>query len=126
MTADERLSANIENLKLLMLYNNDAEDPLAAFIHHENDNMARLRSRRMSMGDSLADALITLGKRGVQLNGIWGEHDITAKPWIEDRKAMLVASCPDSRFAEIKDAGHWVSYEAADKFNDTLKAFLKP
>jgi len=126
MTADERLQANIENLKRLMLYNHDVEDPLAAFIHIENDKMARLRSRRMSMGDSLAQALATLGQRGIQLNGIWGEHDITATPWIEDRKSMLKSCCANSKFAEIQNAGHWVSYEAHKSFNRTLKEFLAP
>jgi len=124
MTADERREANIENLKRLMLHNHDVIDPLGAFIHIENDNMARLRSRRMSMGDSLAHALGTLGERGVQLNGIWGEHDITATPWIKDRQSMLRSCCADSMFAEIKDAGHWVSFEACEKFNHTLKEFL--
>ncbi len=124
MSDAQRLEANIENLKRLMLYDHEDIDPMAAFIHIENDRMARLRSRRMSMGDSLALALEELGKNKVQLNGIWGEHDITAAPWIDDRRQMLARCCPTSRFSEIPRAGHWVSYEAADIFNETLMDFL--
>lgn len=125
MTDTERQEANIENLKRLMLYDHEVFDPLAAFIHIENDRMARLRSRRMSMGDSLAKALEVLGNNKVQLNGIWGEHDITATPWIDDRQKMLASYCSTSHFASIPDAGHWVSYEAPDVFNQTLSEFLQ-
>ena len=77
MSDDERTEAAIENLKRLMLHHLDDVDPVAIYIHLQNDKMARLRSRRMSMSDSLADALKIMGDRGVQLNGIWGAEDIT-------------------------------------------------
>lgn len=124
MSDAEKFEANISNMKSLMLYDHDNIDPLAAFIHMENDSLARLRSRRMSLGNSLAEALVDIGKHGTVLNGIWGEQDITATPWIDDRRAMLKSLSSDSQFRSIANAGHWVSFEAADTFNRTLLEFL--
>lgn len=124
MSVQQRDAANLENLKRLMIANPDNIDELAAHIHQNNDRMARLKSRKMSFGNSLAQALPILGEHGVQLNGIWGENDVTAAPWIDERRLMLEKSCPNSRFNIIESAGHWVAYEAADKFNQLLLGYL--
>ncbi len=124
MTEQQRRDANIENLKRLLIANVENVDDLAIWIHHTNDQMARLRSRNMSFGDSLARALPTLASADVALNGIWGSRDVTAAPWIFHRRELLRQHCERSRFAIIEGAGHWVAYEAAQRFNQTLLDFL--
>jgi len=124
MSDSQRVDANLENLKRLMIADVDKIDDLAIAIHNKNDRQARLRSRQMSFGDSLAQALPILGHHGVQLNGIWGAQDVTAAPWIEERRLMLKNSSQSSRFEVIDNAGHWVAYEAAEQFNQLLSNFL--
>jgi len=124
MTDSARAEANLENLKRLMIADVARIDDLAIAIHHRNDAQARLRSRQMSFGDSLAQALPKLGSSDIQLDGIWGARDVTAAPWVAERRQLLRDCCPSSRFTIIENAGHWVAYEAAEQFNSVLNNYL--
>lgn len=110
------------NVGALMLHDPDRIDELAVAIQGYNDARARIRSRRMSMGDSLWQSLPLL--QG-QLSGIWGEHDSTATPWVDLRRAALRSVHPQMSFEVISGAGHWVQYEAPDHFNQTLTGLLR-
>jgi pimeloyl-ACP methyl ester carboxylesterase len=121
MTPAERHDAHRENLVRLMLSAREAIDPLALHVHAENDRRARLRSRRMSLGDSLREALPRVRGR---VHGIWGEHDATVGPWLGERRALIEACGPASRFEVIADAGHWVQYEAPERFDAALLALI--
>ena len=57
------------------------------------------------------------------LAGIWGEHDITAVPYLAERRAKLRQFQPGATFDIIPGAGHWVQYEAADRFNELITEF---
>lgn len=121
MTDAERDAAYRHNVKTLMLYHDESVDALALAIHARNDGLARLKSRRLSLGDSLRRVLPDVRAR---LNAIWGEHDPTAVPRIEERRVMLREMHPEVDFRLIANAGHWVQYEAAAAFNETLLEML--
>jgi 2-hydroxy-6-oxonona-2,4-dienedioate hydrolase len=57
---------------------------------------------------------------GARLDGIWGGRDATAYPYVGERARALHAVQPGARFEVIDGAGHWVQYEAAERFNPLL------
>ena len=79
-----------------------------------------MRSRRFSRSGALIEALSKLRAR---LDGIWGERDATAYPHLDERARILRSVQPAARFAIVPGAGHWVQYEAADRFNALLAEF---
>jgi pimeloyl-ACP methyl ester carboxylesterase len=95
-------------------------DELAVYIQVQNAPRGRVKSRRFSRADTLARALPLIKAR---IDGIWGERDATAYPHVDDRARALRNVQPDARFGVIPGAGHWVQYEAADKFNPLLADF---
>jgi pimeloyl-ACP methyl ester carboxylesterase len=92
-------------------------DELAVYIQAQNAPRGRIKSRRFSRGDTLARVLPRIGAR---LAGIWGERDATAWPHLAERARVLQAVQPGARFEVIPGAGHWVQYEAADRFNPLM------
>lgn len=122
MSEDERISALKHNLNTLMLRHASSIDELAVYIQEWNDARSRVRSRRMSLGDSLAQALPQIEAR---VGGIWGELDITAGEFLPMRAQLIRRSQPDAPFSVIENAGHWVQYEAAEAFNEALLTHLR-
>jgi 2-hydroxy-6-oxonona-2,4-dienedioate hydrolase len=105
------------NLAALMIADPARIDELAIYIQARNAPRGRVRSRRFSRADTLLRALPQVG---AQLAGIWGERDATAWPHLDERARTLRRFQPDARFEVIPGAGHWVQYEAADRFNPLL------
>ena len=122
MSADEVSSVYRTNLERLMFADPSNVDDLAVHIQTENVANARFRSRRFASTAELRD---NLPKIRAPLAAIWGRRDATALPSPEERIAVLRQVQPDLPFALIDDAGHWVMYEAADQFNETLFAMLQ-
>jgi len=85
-----------------------------------NVERARFDSRKVSGQPSLA---IDLGKAGRPAQLIYGEHDVTAFPSIEDRAGMIREHLPDLNLHVLKNAGHWVMHEAADEVNRLIIDF---
>lgn len=121
MASEARLAAHRFNLRALMLHRDESVDELALYVHARNDARARLRSRRMSLADSLRRVLPAVS---APVHGIWGEHDITAGPYLGQREALLRELHPGCRFEVIEGAGHWVQYEASERFNEILASLL--
>jgi pimeloyl-ACP methyl ester carboxylesterase len=105
------------NLAALMIADPGQIDELAVYIQAQNAPRGRVKSRRFSRADTLARALPLVKAR---IAGIWGERDATAYPHLEDRARALRNIQPGARFEVIAGAGHWVQYEAADRFNPIL------
>ena len=105
------------NLGILMFADPARIDDLAVRLQVENVARARLKSRRFAPLDLLGPVLPPIT---VPLGGIWGERDVTAYPWVEDRRDLLRRVQPSAFFAVIPGAGHWVMYEAADAFTRVL------
>ena len=116
-SAEEALAVHRHNLGALMIADPAKIDDLAVYIQSQNAPRGRVRSRRFSRADTLARALPLVR---VPLDGIWGERDATAYPHLDERARVLRSFQPGARFEVIAGAGHWVQYEAADRFNPVL------
>ena len=117
MSPEEALAVHRHNLGALMIADPAKIDELAVYIQSQNAPRGRVRSRRFSRADTLARALPLVKAR---LDGIWGERDATAYPHLDERARVLRSFQPGARFEVIAGAGHWVQYEAADRFNPLL------
>jgi pimeloyl-ACP methyl ester carboxylesterase len=118
----EALAVHRRNLGALMIANPAKIDELAVYIQSQNAPRGRVRSRRFSRADTLALALPLVKAR---LDGIWGERDATAYPHLDERARVLRSVQPGARFEVIAGAGHWVQYEAADRFNSLLAEIVR-
>lgn len=118
---EERREAHRANLKALMFYDADRIDDLAVHLQSENTRRTRINTRRFVRSTPLKDNLPGLD---VALAGIWGEHDATAAPYLDERREFIHSLRPDAPFEVIKGIGHWVQYEGADAFNATLMRVL--
>jgi len=116
----EEFATHRYNLNQLMIADPDKIDELALYLQQTNHGRARMRSRRFSRSGALVEALPKVRAR---LDGIWGERDATAYPHVDERARILRSVQPAARFAVVPGAGHWVQYEAADRFNALLAEF---
>ena len=116
----EEFATHRYNLNQLMIADPDRIDELALYLQKTNHARARMRSRRFSRSGALVEALPRVTAR---LDGIWGERDATAYPHLAERAAVLRRFQPAARFAVVPGAGHWVQYEAADRFNELIAEF---
>jgi len=114
MTPVERAAVFHQNLGVLMFADPANIDALAIHLQAENVRRARFRSRPFAASDGLARALPAVR---VPLKTIWGTRDIVARPGVETRLAVLRRHHPELEVRLIDGAGHWVMYEAADRFN---------
>jgi len=119
--AHAQRNAHRENLAILMLADPDNIDPLAVHLQVLNAQRARTKSRPLSRMPSL---LVALPRMKARLHGIWGGSDITAHGTLGEHARVLRSLRPDASFTVIERAGHWVQYEAADRYNDALTAVL--
>ena len=117
VSAAEALAVHRHNLGALMIADPAKIDELAVYIQSQNAPRGRVRSRRFSRADTLARALPLVKAR---LDGIWGARDATAYPHLDERARVLRSFQPGARFEVIAGAGHWVQYEAAERFNPLL------
>ncbi len=116
-TVEELLAIAEHNLGVLMIADKDKIDDLAVYVQYTNAPRGRVRSRRFSRTDTLIQALPRVTAR---LSGIWGGRDAGAYPYLNERRRVLEEIQPGLRFEIIPGAGHWVAYEAADRFNPLL------
>ena len=75
----------------------------------------------MSLGNTLREVLPSLH---CELNGIWGEHDVTGTPGMQQHRELLQSLHPGIDFRVIPGAGHWVQYESSEVFNGMLLEML--
>jgi len=124
MTETEINELHRDNLKVLMFNDPASADDLAIHVHRSNVSRARVRSRRLSVSSALVDALPSISAK---IGGIWGELDVTGGgiEKINARADMFRDIQPGARFDVIEDAGHWVMYEAAAVFSETLIQHLQ-
>jgi pimeloyl-ACP methyl ester carboxylesterase len=117
---EEEFATHRFNLNQLMIHDPAKIDELALYLQKTNHARARMRSRRFSRSGALIEALPRIKGR---LDGIWGERDATAWPHLDERSRLLLRVQPGARFAVVPGAGHWVQFEAADRFNEVLTEF---
>jgi pimeloyl-ACP methyl ester carboxylesterase len=117
----ELAAVHRRNLGILMIADPAKIDDVAVHLQTENTRRTFIKSRPISRTDTLRTAL---GSVTAQINGIWGERDATAVPWLADREQLLREIQPQARFRVVPGAGHWVAYEAPSAFNATLSTLL--
>lgn len=123
LPAAEKINVHKNNLRLLMLADETAIDDLSVYIHQKNLERGRFRSRHISLGSGLLEALPDLD---VKLGGIWGELDSTAGGMngIKERRGIFRRLQPDCPFSILKGCGHWAMYEKPDEFVSSLQEHL--
>lgn len=121
MAPEELAAVFRRNLEILMVADPDTVDELALYQQTLNMRRARIKSGAYSHTDDLRRVLPQV--KGA-LKGIWGERDATSKGYIAERKALLGELHPELDFRVIEGAGHWVSYERPEEFNETLLDLL--
>jgi 2-hydroxy-6-oxonona-2,4-dienedioate hydrolase len=121
MSEAEVVAVFRQNLEVLMLADPAKVDALAIHLQRENICRARFRSRPFAPTDELARALEHVT---APLKTIWGTRDIIARPSLEARLDILRRHHPELEVRLIEGAGHWVMYEAADRFNTALLDLL--
>lgn len=121
MSREEQDAAYRHNLRLLMFADPARLDDLAMLIQRRNTERNRIRSRPISVTDRLCRALPEIRGR---INIIWGDRDVTAIGYFEPRHDLVRSIQPDAQIAMLDGVGHWVQYEDAPRFNETLLRFL--
>ncbi len=123
MSDVEKNEIHRENLQILMLADAAHIDELAVYAHRKNVARSRVRSRPMSLGNHLVEALPGIRAK---LGGIWGVHDATGggRDEILKRRDIFAAHQKDVPFKIIEDAGHWVMYERPEEFEAALLGIL--
>jgi len=116
-TDAEKAATHRHNLGILMIHDPGKIDALAVHIQKTNAERSRVRGKHVSHTGALADCVPGFPGR---LAGIWGEFDATAVPYLAERGERLRLFQPQASFDVIPGAGHWVQYEAADRFNRRL------
>ena len=122
MSAAEIAAVYRQNLAVLMFADPANIDALAVHLQAENIKRARFRSRPFAPTDTLARALADVT---APLSTIWGTRDIIARPSLETRLDILRRHHPELAVRLIEGAGHWVAYEAADRFNAAMLELLR-
>ena len=120
-TDDANRDAHRTNLEILMVRDPNAVDAPALYMQFHNAERSRVRGKHINPTGDLSTTLPSFKGR---LASIWGEHDATAGPYLDERREKLEQFKPGSTFDVIPGAGHWVQYEAADVFNQLLRKRL--
>ncbi len=116
----QRTAAHRHNLNVLMLHHAASIDDVAVALHAANTARDRTKGRKLAFTDTLAHALQRVS---CPVYGIWGEEDVLYRSRHDRLRAALKA--PDCReLTFIAGAGHWVQYERAASFNETLLRML--
>jgi 2-hydroxy-6-oxonona-2,4-dienedioate hydrolase len=118
---DAKREAHRTNLEILMVRDPKAVDEPAIYMQFHNAERSRVRGKHINPTGDLSHTLPSFKGR---LASIWGEHDATAGPYLDERREKLEQFKPGSTFDVIPGAGHWVQYEAADAFNRLLRKRL--
>jgi pimeloyl-ACP methyl ester carboxylesterase len=106
----------------LMLQRPESLDDLALSLHTANVQRDRMPRRRLSSTDIVAQ---TLPKLQARISAIYGEHDALYRgrlPALE--AAMQTGAVHWGQWRTVPGAGHWVPYEAAERFDQALLSVL--
>jgi pimeloyl-ACP methyl ester carboxylesterase len=121
-TDAEKTAAHRQNLGILMIHDPGKIDELAVYVQKSNAERSRVRGKHVSHTGRLSDCLPDFHGK---LAGIWGEFDATAVPYLAERGERLRQFQPQAPFEIFAGAGHWVQYEAAERFNHRLSELVR-
>ncbi len=121
MNGPEIAALQRDNLGRFMVHDPAKIDDAAVWMQIRHVAVGRFKSVPFAPGDRLARALPHVM---APIGGIWGEFDITAYPYIDQRETLLRSIQTDAKFHVVAGVGHWVQYEGADEFNRVLLGWL--
>lgn len=118
----EREAAHRHNLLAFMLNDPAAADALAVEAHGRNVERDRMTKRRLARTSLVHDTIRTLN---LPMDLVAGAQDfIFAGQWDLAHTLLDQVASLRSRTL-IQGAGHWVAYEAADRYNAVVLELLK-
>lgn len=116
MTKQERMEVHRNNLLAIMLH--DEKHITQELLEMQEHNVLRDRLRKRRIARS--DALLALQQQWTcEVHGIWGERDALYQGTLHLIPELL-ADCRLKHFHVTQGAGHWVQFEDAEAFNQTL------
>jgi pimeloyl-ACP methyl ester carboxylesterase len=116
MSVDERIEIHRNNLLAIMLHDEKHITPELLAMQEHNVLRDRLRRRRIAR----SDVMLALQKDWrCEVSGIWGEQDALYQGKLHLIPDLL-QGCDLKQFHVIQGAGHWVQFEDAEDFNQTL------
>jgi pimeloyl-ACP methyl ester carboxylesterase len=117
---EARLAAQRHNLLQMMLHDPAAADGLALYLQATKTRRGTLDAKAIVLPDGLVRVLPQVR---AQVDLIWGECD---RPHFnpEAQAAVVRRTHPDATLQVAPGAGHWVMYEAAERFNAMLTGLL--
>jgi len=121
MSGAEIAALQRDNLGRFMIHDPASIDDAAVWMQVRHVAVGRFKSVPFAPGDRLARVLPSIR---APIGGIWGEFDITAYPYLDQREKLLRSIQPGARFHIVPGAGHWVQYEGAPEFNRVLLQWL--
>lgn len=121
LEGEARVAAHRANLLNLMIAEPAHVDALALEIQEQNTQQSRLGV----LTDRTYPYLPAAFERFTgAVNVVWGERDHFIAAHLRDRIAGLRTARPSVRVHVFPGTGHWVPYEAADRFNAWLREHL--
>jgi 2-hydroxy-6-oxonona-2,4-dienedioate hydrolase len=112
MTEAQILAQQRRNLEIFMISDPAKIDDLAVHIQSTNTAQARTQSRKFARTATLAETLPHIKAR---MHALWGELDVTAAPYWEERFTLLRSVQPDMPIRLLPGIGHWAAYEGPEQ-----------
>ena len=120
---EERNKVHRHNLAAIMLHRPESIDADALALHDINVLRDRMRQRRLVTTTAFQDAIAQLN---CPFSAIYGSEDTLVRQVLPQVEQALRVNPLFSGMTVIPDAGHWVQYEEAGRFNEALLASLRP
>jgi 2-hydroxy-6-oxonona-2,4-dienedioate hydrolase len=118
----ERTEALRFNLRRLMFARDESVDELSLHLYVSGFERDRLPNRRLPHSDIL---LRSLPRVGCPVWGIWGERDVLFQGLSDSIELNLRQAPHFKNLTIIENAGHWVQFEEASRFNSVLQDILE-
>ena len=113
---EARLAGHRRNLEIMMIADQAHIDDLAIYVQSTNTPRARFFGPKLDPNGKLHEFLPHVRPQR-RVTGISGLEDQIAKPIMHKQDSGLKAIHPNGIFHGIADAGHWVQYEGAARYN---------
>ncbi len=116
---EARLAGHRRNLEIMMIADQAHIDDLAIYVQSTNTPRARFFGPKLDPNGKLHEFLPHVRPQK-RVTGISGLEDQIAKPIMHKQDSGLKAIHSNGIFHGIADAGHWVQYEGAERYNAIL------
>jgi pimeloyl-ACP methyl ester carboxylesterase len=120
--AQERAKVHRHNLAAIMLHRPEAIDELAVALQSANVPRDRMRRRRLVTTGAMQDAV---ARFTFPFSAIYGAEDVLVRSIWPQVEAVLRANPCFRGATVIGQAGHWVQYEEARRFDAAMLAALR-